>query len=309
MIEPNPSLHDDSPIQVTSSRVLFPDDRPVHRKAPSLARLDTGRLLLTYSMTKGEGEESDVMLTESEDEGATWSEPRVVYDVPGWTCLNLGGLVRFSDEMIRLIIGRVKIDRSLGGDEPFTDWYTGVMDSRDGGRTWTEPGDELKLFPLWTELYGQSNPHPLPDGRFLLAAIGTMGRDEQWHSGVSIVDPNDGYSFTMPVIIANDPERNYSDTDVVRLEDGRLLAVVREHNLKRSVFSHSEDDGRTWTSLRYTGFLGANFKLQRLNSGAVICVYRDEEPFRRGVSVSVIKGVRHCWHRCHCRHRRHWRHH
>ena len=122
------------------------------------------------------------------------------------------------------------------------------MDSRDGGRTWTEPGDELKLFPLWTEVYGQSNPHPLPDGRFLLAAIGTMGRDEQWHSGVSICDPNDGYSFTKLVIIAHDPERNYSDTDVVRLDDGRLLAVVREHIVKRSVFSHSDDDSWARTS-------------------------------------------------------------
>ena len=296
MIEPNPSLHDDAPIQVTSSRVLFPDDRRVHRKAPSLARLDTGRLLLTFSMNEGSDSlEGAVVLTESEDEGATWSEPRVVYDAPGWTCLNLGGLVRFSDEMIRLIIGRVKIDRSLGGDEPFYDWFTTFMDSRDGGRTWTEPGEELKLFPLWTEAYGQSNPHPLPDGRFLLAAIGTMGRDEQWHSGVSIVDPNDGYSVTMPVIIAHDPERNYSDTDVARLDDGRLLAVVREHNLKRSVFSHSEDDGRTWTPLRYTGFMGANFKLQRLNSGAVVCVYRDEEPSRRGVSVSVTEDGGETW--------------
>ena len=296
MIEPNPSLHDDSPIQVTSSRTLFPGDGAVHRKSASLVRLDSGRLLLTFSLTEGEGSlESAVVLTESDDEGATWSEPRVVYDAPDWTCLNMGGLVRFSDDMIRLIIGSVKIDRSLGGDEPFYDWYTGFMDSRDGGRTWTEPGDELKLFPLWTEVYGQSNPHPLPDGRFLLAAIGTMGRDEQWHSGVSICDPNDGYSFTMPVIIANDPERNYSDTDVVRLDDGRLLAVVREHNLKRSVFSHSEDDGRTWTPLRYTGFLGANFKLQRLNSGVIICVYRDEEPSRRGVSVSVTEDGGETW--------------
>ena len=134
MIEPNPSLHDDAPIRVTSSRVLFADDEPVHRKAPSLARLDTGRLLLTFSMNEGSDSlEGAVVLTESEDEGATWSEPRVVYDAPGWTCLNLGGLVRFSDEMIRLIIGRVKIDRSLGGDEPFYDWFTTFMDSRDAG--------------------------------------------------------------------------------------------------------------------------------------------------------------------------------
>jgi len=296
MIEPNPKLYDDSPVRVTSARVLFPDDLPVHRKCASLVRLDGGRLLMTFSLDEGEDRlESSVVLIESGDDGAKWSEPRVVYEVPGWTCINMGGLVRFSDEMVRLIIGRVKIDRALGGDEPFSDLYTGFMDSRDGGRTWTEPGEEVKLFPLWTEVYGQSNPHPLADGRFLMAAMGTMGRDEQWHSGVSIVDPADGYSFKQPVIIANDPARNYSDTDVVRLHDGRLLAVVREHVVKRSVYSHSDDDGRTWTPIRYTGFMGANIKLQRLRSGAVICVYRDEDPSRRGVSVSVTEDGGETW--------------
>ena len=56
-----------------------------------------------------------------------------------------------------------------------------------------------------------------------------------------------------------------------------------------------DDDGRTWTPLRYTGFLGSNIKLQRLNSGAVICVYRDEEPARRGVSVSVTEDGGETW--------------
>ena len=127
MIEPNPSLYDDAPIRVTSTRVLFPDDEPVHRKCASLIRLDSGRLLMTFSLDEGNDRlESRVVLTESEDGGATWSEPRVVYAVPDWTCINMGGLVRFSDDMIRLIIGRVKIDRALGGDEPFYDWYTGV---------------------------------------------------------------------------------------------------------------------------------------------------------------------------------------
>ena len=298
MTEPNPSLNEDAPIRVISARTLFPDEQPRHRKSASMARLDSGRLLLTFALTEGGGRlESSVMLAESDDNGASWSEPRVVYAEPGWTCINMGGLVRFSDDMIRLIVGRVKIDFSLGGDEPFSDWYTGFMDSHDGGMTWTEPGDELKLFPMWTEVYGQSNPHPLSDGRFLLAAMGTMDRDEQWHAGVSFCGPADRYRFTQPVIVANDPARNYSDIDLVRLDDGRFLAVVREHNLKKSVFSHSDDEGKTWTPIRYTGFRGANIKLQRLRSGSVICIYRDEDPDLRGVSVSVTEDGGETWRR------------
>ena len=163
------------------------------------------------------------------------------------------------------------------------------------GRSWTEPGPEIKLFPLWTEMYGASNPHPLSDGRYLFGAMGTMGRDKQWRAGVTFCDPQSGYQFSPPVIVANDPQRDYSDTDLVRLDDGRFLAVVREHILKKSVYSHSEDDGRTWSPIRYTGFLGANLKLLKLRSGAVICAYRNEDPGRRGVSVSVTENGGETW--------------
>ena len=95
------------------------------------------------------------------------------------------------------------------------------------------------------------------------------------------------YEYSAPVVIANDPERDYSDTDVVRLGDGRFLAVVREHVTLQSVYSHSEDEGRTWSPVRPTDFKGSNIKLWSLRSGAVACAYRDEDPSRRGVSLSV----------------------
>ena len=296
MRAPNPSLDPDGPLKVVASRTILADDAVPRNKSASLARLDSGRLLMTFSRSDGRTPvEGSLMLAHSDDRGDTWSEPRVVYDVPGWSYINMGGLARFSDDHIRLVLGGVKIDYSLGGDEPFSDWYIGHVDSYDGGETWTEPGPIISLFPFWTEMYGASNPHPLTDGRFLFAAMGTMGRDEQWHSGVTFCDPADGYAFSPPVIIANDPERNYSDTDVVRLDDGRLLAVVREHVVRKSVFSHSEDEGETWSPIRYTGFKGSNVKLLKLRSGAVVCAYRDEEPDRRGVSVSLTEDGGESW--------------
>ena len=59
--------------------------------------------------------------------------------------------------------------------------------SKDGGRTWTEPSAEIRLFPHWTELYGASNPHPLSDGRLLWAMMGTEGRFAlQVHGGQDV---------------------------------------------------------------------------------------------------------------------------
>ena len=288
MIKANPKLIKNSCIEVIDSKTIFQEERITQKKAPSIIRLSNGKILLTYSVTENlDSLESWVVITDSEDNGESWSEPRTVYSLPEWTCLNMGGLVKFSDQMIRLIVGRINIDYSLGGDEPFDDCFTGFIDSKDGGQTWSKNWTEISLFPAWTEVYGQSNPHLLNNGQFLMATMGTMGRDVQWHAGVSFCDPSNNYEFSKPVIIANDPERHYSDIDVVRLNDSRLLAVIREHNLKKTVYSHSSDEGKTWTPIRYTGFLGSNVKLHKLNSGALICAYRDEDPDNRGVSLSI----------------------
>ena len=217
-----------------------------------------------------------------------------VYAWPGWKCLPLGGLFRFSDDLIRLILGRVKMDESLGGDEPFTHWSVTSIDSHDGGRSWAEPGPEIHLFPHWTEMYGASNPHPLSDGRYMLGVMGTVGRDEQWHSGVTFTDA-DASHYTPPVIIAQAPDRNFNDIDIVRLSDGRFLAVIREHVTRRAFYSHSQDEGQTWTKVRPTGFMGANVKLIRLRSGAIVCAYRDEDPERRGISCSVSEDGGQTW--------------
>ena len=49
---------------------------------------------------------------------------------------------------------------------------------------------------------------------------------------------------------AKAPDRDYSDIDLVRLVDGRFLAVTREHLTRQSVQSWSSDEGVTWTAPR-----------------------------------------------------------
>ncbi|MGH2558677.1 MAG: sialidase family protein [Thermomicrobiales bacterium] len=288
MIEPTPHFEADSPIEVVEAATLFPADAITHRTCGSLARVENGRLLLAYRTGAGPVRQNDgeVMVTSSVDDGRSWVEPVPIYSYPEWDCLPMGGLVRFADDRIRAIVGRVRVDASLGGDEPFGDWYITSRDSRDGGRTWEEPGPEIRLFPYWTEMYGASNPHPLADGRFLLAVMGTTGRDSGWQAGITTSTGRD-HHLTPPVIIAAAPDRNFSDTDVVRLSDGRFLAVSREHFTRQSFCAHSGDEGRTWSAIQPTGFQGANIKLVRLRSGAVLCAYRDESPGATGVCCSV----------------------
>ena len=295
MTDPNPYIHPGSPLEIVSARALFRSEKPKQLISPSIVRMGSGQLLLSFSQGEDlSSTDSTLMLSRSDDNGATWSLPESLLARPGHRCMNMGGFVKFSEDMLRIVLGACEIDFSLGGDEPFASWYAGSIDSKDGGRTWSEPSAEIKLFPEWTEIYGASNPHPLADGSFLSAVMGTMGRDVQWHAGVTFSKAPD-YAYSAPVIIANDPERNYSDTDVVRLSDGRFLAVVREHVTLQSVFSHSEDEGRTWTPIMPTDFKGSNIKLWKLRSGTVACAYRDEDPSRRGVSLSVTEDGGETW--------------
>jgi hypothetical protein len=296
---PNHRLLADSPIEVVAARTLFRTTAVRQHNVGSLVRLATGCILLAFRAGTGPVRRNDgvVMVTHSDDDGETWADPAPLYAQPGWDCLSMGGLARLSDDLIRLIVGRIKLDFALGGPEPISDWYVCALDSRDGGRTWSEPGPEIRLFPCWTELYGTSNPHLLPDGRFLWACMGTLGRDTGWQAGVAFTGPR-GDDFSPPTIFAAAPNRDFADLDVVRLADGHFLAVVREFVTKDSVSAHSHDDGRTWSPIRPTGFKAANIKLQRLRSGALLCVYRDEDPARPGVSCSVSDDGGETWRFC-----------
>jgi len=297
MAAPSPKLHPDGPLELVAAQTLFADAPPGRRSAASVVRLESsGRLLLCYSHVAGVAlrNQAALMLTSSDDDGLTWAEPLALYAVPGWFSLAMGGLARIADDDVKVFLGRIRIDLSLGGTEPMTGWYVASATTRDGGDSWSEPSPEIRLFPEWTELYGASNPHPLADGRLLWAVMGTMGRDVAWHAGVSISDPA-GERFGPPTIIARADGRDYSDIDVVRLDDGRFLAVIREHQTRQSVSSHSNDEGRTWSPIQPTPFLASNVKLFRLRSGAVVCAYRDEDPTRRGVSLSVTRDGGASW--------------
>jgi hypothetical protein len=297
MATPTPALLPDAPLEVLDARMLFPGSPIGRRSAPAMARLQaSGRLLLVFSQVQGLGRSSEgaLMLTTSDDGGATWADPVPLYAYPGWFCMSIGGLARIADDLVRLFLGRIQFDFSLGGAEPMTGWHVSSTSTSDGGTTWASPGPEIRLFPTWTELYGASNPHPLPGGDLLWAVSGTIGRDIQWRSGASRSDPR-GEVFEKPALIAAAADRDYSDTDLVHLDDGRFLAVVREHQTLQSVQAWSADEGRTWSELQPTPFKASNPKLFRLRSGAVVCAYRDEDPSRRGVSCSLTEDGGRSW--------------
>ena len=79
------------------------------------------------------------------------------------------------------------------------------------------------------------------------------------------------------------PGRNYSDVDMLRLADGRLMAVVREDEAPdyRICQLFSSDDGATWTAPEPTGFTGSSFCLVQLRD-SILCIHRDYAAGRAG---------------------------
>ncbi len=293
-----PDLRKDAPIEVRDTRRLFKGGDPHAHYSASLARLPSSRLVLVFSRSPGiQRRNNGVLLaSRSDDDGATWTTPEAICAQPGWDCMHLGGLMPFSDTRLLLGLGRIQMDASLPGDEPCTGWYLSTTCSADGGETWAPEGPEVRLFPEWSELYGASNPHRLDDGRHMLAAIGTTGRDTGWQAGVCFTDDL-AATFSAPVIVASHPKFGFGDMDLARLADGRYLAVARVFDGHPSVIAYSHDDGSTWTEPRPVEFWGANIKLQRLRSGALLCAYRDEQGNRSGVGCSVSEDDGATWRR------------
>ena len=87
------------------------------------------------------------MVSHSDDNGETWAEPFPLYASPGWNSVPMGGLAQIDGDHVQLMLGRIKQDLTLPGDEPITDWFMAAIDSHDGGRTWSDVGPEISLFP------------------------------------------------------------------------------------------------------------------------------------------------------------------
>ena len=154
----------------------------------------------------------------------------------------MGGLATWVPERVRLTVGRIKADSTLPGDEPITGLVHGCLDSRDGGRTWSELSQESACFRRGRSLTARATPPPV--GRTPpVGDIGTVGRDV----GMAERRLLDRRRRRRDLAGHHDRGRgrsNFADTDLVRLPDGRFLAVIREMVTRRSQQAWSADEGQ-----------------------------------------------------------------
>jgi hypothetical protein len=286
LYRPTPRLRPTGPLALAAARAV-PHPLSGHQVLDSsLVRLASNRLVLAFAgrvTHRSHPHEQAVMLTASDDDGVTWRPPWPIFAVPGWSCGPLGVLLRYTDDRLHLDVGCRRLE-TITGSKPGADWSETTIAGRDDGAPWLELGAAGQFRRSWPSLSLAGQPHQVADGRFLLGWWGLWQGGEQARAGVTTSDSR-GEDFTPPVIIAADPQRNFRDIALLRLADARFLALIQGY--QQCFAATSTDEGQNWSLPRPTGFKGGHPVLLQFRSGAILCIYRDDDLGRGGVSCSV----------------------
>ena len=284
-------------IEVTDRVVIASGPEPRSRALAAVQLLSNGDLLVGYrdASTHPFGvdrivDDGVVMTVRSTDGGRTWAEPRAVCALPGWDCAGGRSMVQVPDGTLLMFV--MKARRSVPGAKVMAVY---PIRSHDGGRTWGDFGPELALYPGgWTEANTTAHMMVLSDGRWMMPAYGANSPDGPTFPSVAFSD--DGETWRRTTIAESRPDLTFYEPTLIRLNDGRYLAIIRTMEPPHTSYqSYSADEGATWSGPEPVSFSGQTPFLFELESGAVMCVYRDMNPGRFGVSASVTHDDGETW--------------
>ncbi len=288
---------------------------------PTVARRDDGTLLVASSGLRSAHvcPWGKTVLNVSEDNGKTWSAPRVINDSPlddrDAGIINLGGnkmLVAWfthntrqyrHEEWCRKAAEADNWDAVFAGwtDEVVRQWLgSWVMLSADGGTNWgapirvpvTTPHGPVRLRNGDLLYFGKRyvNADEISKGFIVAAHSADGGRTWAERGAVPL------YPGTATV--------NYHEPHVVELPSGKLLGMIRvESDAGVSVEAagvvnwsmmqtESVDGGRTWSVPQPLGFHGLPPHLMRHSSGVLLLTYGFREaPFGQRVAFSRDDGA------------------
>lgn len=200
-----------------------------------------------------------VCFVRSADEGRSWSPPGILFDGPHddrdphIAQMSDGSIVCSFFTYRQSTNGPVQCDTSL-------------VYSRDGGSTWDK--DAQIVASGWPS---SAPVRELPDGTRLL---GVYREDGPAAYGGVIRSLDQGRTWSPPIPI--DPGsgvRLDAETDFVRLMDGSLFAALRGDKTNLH-FSVSADQGRTWSKVKDSGFMGHCPHFTRLSTGEILLTHR-----------------------------------
>ncbi len=213
-----------------------------------------------------EGNDIDLVLKRSTDNGKTWSAMKVIED-PGelWSAANPATCVDRDTGKVWVLYLRCKPNRHTFSARPGTDDSQVIArTSEDHGVTWSEPID------LTTASRDMNDPHwnvsvPGPGGMIqdskgrLIAAVWMsgpketiealekdQGRSARWGNLV-LFSEDHGKTWQRSQFV---PEPAGDENQVVELKDGGILMDFRQNHGPHRWMTVSMDGGRTWSERR-----------------------------------------------------------
>lgn len=286
---------------VTGSPAMFP-----------AAVRTPGALIVAYSTVPDGWPGGEVHVTRSLDGGDTWTPAEAVAAPRGDEEAVLGaiGMTSLADGTILLPVNTVRWTPGLGTAGRRV--ALRLVRSRDEGATWDE-GADVRIDFHWPAVYGEILE--FEDGELLWPIWGRRQAEEKWRSavlssrdagvswqivGTIAFDPQatltgayvetgngeraeDAEDTSDPAFRPHDPTDGFSETTVCRLDDGRLLAILRQQGVGgdatlRFHRAYSTDRGRTWTPYEELDFSGMSPALARFDDGRLLLVSRRWAP-------------------------------
>jgi hypothetical protein len=300
-----------------------------HLGWPTLARKHDGELIIVYSGGRQHHAcpFGQVHLLSSQDEGRTWSWPRVLADGPlddrdagvletkdktllvfWFTSLTWETIIHNEPERFDPAPGgepayskAEKIEwlrrhRRLTDDVRQSEFGAWSIRSEDGGQTWSPK--------IATPVNSPHGPCQLSDGRLLYVGVQTTD-DFTKNDGGAPFQPvisaaesrDDGRSWQIIGEIEPLPGHNaagYHELHAVQAGNGDIIAHIRNHNETHNyetLQSESKDGGHTWSTPHPIGVWGFPAFLLRASDGRLITtIGHRREPFGNRIAISEDNG-------------------
>jgi len=278
----------ENPIEIIGEVIIAGRSSKRHRSRAGLQCLPDGELFVAYrigwdifNLSHGA-----VVGTWSQDNGRSWEEPVALIAEPGWAWLGAQRILQLSEGQLVMLLQRANFDTGH-----FTIHSTF---SSDHGRTWDKIRPAIHIFKDWNEPSGQGITRGCPDDKIMIAFQGADMKDAPTEVGVA-VSADKGETWNNLVVIASNSEINFREADLLRLRDGRLIASIRTDDEPYETYqSYSTDKGVSWAPAEKSGFKGHCPCIFQLET-AIICVYRDMDPVRPGISYSLSYDSGQSW--------------
>ncbi len=282
-------------MEVTGQYLLDPDaPEKAYQSFPTVTRLDGGGFLVGFRQAEtdprqspflgGHGRRGDVRLVRLDGLGRPTGASRLVVDHRQEDTSEFDALVTNLGHDGVLLVTRTHSPEGKGSFFSL---------SSDGGETFPQRR-ALELSAPFGHALAACYGHALAGqaGAWLLPFYG--GQDEEdpeatTAPGLARLDPAGGTAEVVGWLAEGETDDAvFNETAVVRLGDGRLLAMLRQEPCLDGLFvSWSDDDGREWTPPRPSGLFGEAANLLLLPDGRVVAVFRGFSFERPGPSVAL----------------------